>query len=259
MPCLLWAILLWVVPVSTAAAQASDEPGRLLDSDRPEDLIRAAALFEARLADGPESARARVGAATALNRAMAIRTNGNLPLFDGLQDGADHRAVWAELAPRALAHARRAVALEPQSVEAAAALANAYMFHASSLGIVRSILAGASGEYREHAQRLVELDPSYDDGLGDYLLASFYRVAPWPVGDADEALRHYRRAAELSPSSLRNQYGLAVHWAREGQIERARGRFERVVAQPCTEHSERLFCGWMKAEARRALRDLPAH
>jgi tetratricopeptide (TPR) repeat protein len=245
--------------LTVAAASAEDDADRLLASDRPEDLMRAAERFEARLVAGPETAAARVGAATALNRVMAIRTNANLPLFDGLQDGEAERALWSELAPRALDHARRGRALAPGSAEAAAALANAYMFHASSLGIVRSILAGASSEYRQNAQALVELDPRYDDALGDYLLASFYRVAPWPVGDADEALRHYRRAADLQPASLRNQYGLAVHWAREGELPRARGHYERVLEGPCTDGSERLFCGWLKAESQRALRALAAH
>lgn len=257
----LLVLLLLSLSPGRVAAQADAslaEAEQLLASDRPAALLRAAGLFEARLAAGPESARARIGAASALNRVMAVRTHGNLPLFDGLQDGEAERALWSELAPRALAHARRGLALAPESAEAAAALANAYMFHASSLGILRSILAGAAGEYREHAERLAALDPRYDDGLGDYLLASFYRVAPWPVGDAQAALRHYQRAETLSPGSVRNRYGLAVHWAREGDLPRARRAYERVRDEPCTSHSERLFCDWMKAEAQRALRALAA-
>lgn len=208
--------------------------------------------FEARLAADPDDFAALVGAANALNQEMAKRTNGNLPLIDGLQDTDENKALWAELAPRALAHARRAHALRPESVEAAAALANAYMFYASSLGIIRAILAGSAGEYRVHANRLVELDPAYDDGLGDYLLASYYLVAPWPVGDSEEALRHYERAAELSPDSVRNHYGLAVYWAREGDEDRARKHFDRALELPCTEHTERLFCDFMKRESKRA-------
>lgn len=209
------------------------------------------APFERRLAEDPDDFEALVGAAEALNREMATRTNGNLPLVDGLQDTDEHRAIWAELAPRALVHARRAHALRPGSVPAAAALANAYMFYASSLGILSAILKGSAGEYREHARRLIELDPSHEDGLGDYLMASFYLVAPWPIGDADESLRHYERAAGLSPESVRNQYGLAVYWARQGDAKRARGHFDRVLSMPCTAGSERIFCDFMKREARR--------
>jgi len=243
--------------LSPGVARA-DEADRLGASDRVEDLTRAAALYEARLADAPDDVAAHLGAALALNRVMAIRTNGNLPLVEGLQDSDANRALWAELAPRALAHARKAQAAMPGSAEAAAALANAYMFHASSLGILQSILRGASGEYREHATRLVNLDPAYDDGLGDYLLASFYLVAPWPVGDDDAALAHYERALERSPQSVRNHYGLGVYWARENDVSRARLHLERAASLPCTAHSERLFCAWMKDESRRALEAIAA-
>jgi tetratricopeptide (TPR) repeat protein len=211
---------------------------------------------ELRLAEPQADFAALLDAAQALNAEMARLTHGNLPLVDGLQDSDANRAIWVERAPRALFYARRAHALRPDSVEAAAALASAYMFHASSLGILRSILQGASGEYREHARRLVELDAAHDDGLGDYLLASFYLVAPWPIGDADAALAHYRRAEELSPASVRNQYGLGVYWARRRAAERAREHFERAVALPCTVHTERLFCDWMKGESTRVLATL---
>jgi tetratricopeptide (TPR) repeat protein len=189
---------------------------------------------------------------------MAIRTNGNLPLVDGLQDDDANRALWADLGARALAHARAAHALRPESVEAAAALASSYMFYASSLGIIRSIVSGAGGEYKAHAQRLIDLDPKYDDALGASLLANFYLVAPWPVYDRDAALEHFERAAKLAPESVRNQYGLAVFWARDGDAARARGYFERAVAIPCTPHTEKLLCDWIKQTSKRELARLAA-
>ena len=208
----------------------------------------AARAFEQRLLADPSDFEALLGAADALNREMAKRTNGNLPLFDGLQDTAEHRAIWAELAPRALDRARRALALRPDSAAAAAALATAYMFYASSLGIVSAILKGSAGEYREHARRLIALDPTWEAGLGDYLMASFYLVAPWPVGDADESLRHFERALASAPESVRNHYGLGVYWARGGDAERARHHFDRVESLPCTTRAEQLLCDFMKRE-----------
>jgi len=243
--------------VAAGGARAEPPPTRLGLTLRAVGLTGAAllVLVAAARAESAEDFDALLAGATALNREMAARTNGNLPLVDGLQDTDEHKAMWAELAPRALDQARRAEALRPDSAAAAAAVANAYMFYASSLGIVKSILQGASGEYREHARRLIELDPAYDDGLGDYLLASFYLVAPWPLRDREAALRHYRRAEELSPHSVRNHYGLAVYWARVGDLARSRRHFEQVIALPCTAHGESLFCDWMKQEAQRALAD----
>ena len=220
---ILFAIALSFAASPRARAEAArvDEAVWLLESAKAEDAERAAKLYEARAAENPQSYEAQLGAARALTQAMAIRTNGNLPLVDGLQDNEANRKLWADLGKRALDHARAASAMKPQSAEAAATLASSYMFWASSLGIIQSILSGAGTEYRAHAQRLIEIDASYDDALGDALLASFYLVAPWPIGDRDEALSHYERAAQLAPASVRNQYGLGVFWSRSPSRERS--------------------------------------
>jgi tetratricopeptide (TPR) repeat protein len=248
----LFCLALWAGLGATASAR-TDEAQWLMESGKADDALRAAELYEARVAQDPDDFASLLGAAQALTQAMAIRTNGNLPLVDGLQDTEANRALWAELAPRALEHARKAHALRVESIEAASAVATSYMFYSSSLGIVRAILEGSGGEYRANAQRLIDMDPKYDDGLGDTLLANFYLVAPWPIGDDDLALEHFDHAARLTPESVRNQYGLAVYWARQGDEARARRHFQHVVDRPCTKHSERLICDWMKQTAKREL------
>lgn len=245
-------MLLALAPLSGAA---EDEVGRrLLLGNTLADAEQAVKHYEARVAAEPESFAARLGAARALNQVIGIRTNGNLPLFDGLQDSAENKAIWAELAPRALTHARKAHAIRPSSVDAAAILATSYMFYAASQGIVSSILGGNAGEFQTNAQRVIDLDASHDAGLGHTLLAGFYNVAPWPVGDAELALEHYEKALALAPDSVRNQYGLGVYWAREDEPARARPYFERAIAKPCTaSHSEKLLCDFIKQESTRAL------
>ena len=243
---------------AAARAEPADEAAGLVESAKLEDNERAAKIYEALAAQQPDRFDARFGAARALTQVMAIRSNGNLPLVDGLQDTDANRALWADLGPRALEHARAAERLQPQSAAAAALVASAYMFYASSLGIVRSILQGAGNEYQAHAKRLIELDPKYDDALGSSLLANFFLVAPWPIHDRDAALEHFERAAKLAPDSVRNQYGLAVFWARDGDAARSRAHFERVVSLPCTPHAERLLCGWMKETSKRELARLAA-
>jgi tetratricopeptide (TPR) repeat protein len=251
----LLCVVAWLA-VSGAAVADTDEAARLLESTKAADAERAARLYEARVAASPDDYAARLGAAGALTQLLAIRTNGNMPLVDGLQDTDANRALWAEVAPRALEHARAALALRPDSVEAAAAVATAYMFQASSMGIIQSILSGAGGEYRTHAQRVIDLDPHYDDALGDLLLGSFYLVAPWPVGDDDAALEHYEKATSLAPESVRNQYSLGVYWARQDDAARARPHFDRALRMPCTPHAERLFCDWIKETTKGVLAGL---
>ena len=148
--------------------------------------------------------------------------------------------------------------MQPDHVGAAALLASSYMFYASSLGIIRSIVQGAGTEYQEHANRLIELDPKYDDALGATLLASFFLIAPWPVHDRDAALEHFERAAQIAPASVRNQYGLGVFWARDGNPARARPYFERAASLPCTANTERLLCDFLHTTAKRELARLPA-
>lgn len=229
---------------------------RAADAAEAERLLAAAQGFETQLAASPEDFDARLGAARALNQVMAIRTHGNLPRVDGLQDTPDNRALWAELGARALEHARVAEQLRPDSIEAATELAVAYMFYSSSLGILHAILTGAGGEYQQHARRVIELDPAHDDAIGHTLLASFFLVAPWPVRDLDAARDGYERAAALAPASARNQYLLGVYFARAGEPEQARAHLQRAAAMPCTEHSERLFCGWIGQESQRAISGL---
>ncbi len=236
-----------------ASSEPTPEEIVLRESTKLEELERVARVLEARAAKEPANFDLRLGTAVALSQVMAIRSNGNLPLVDGLQDTAANRALWADLGARALEHARAAEKLRPQSVEAAAALATSYMFYVSSLGIIRSIVSGAGGEYRTHAQRLVDLDPKFDDGLGASLLANFYMVAPWPVHDRDVALEQFEKTLKIAPASVRNHYVFAVFWARDGDAARARTHFERTVALPCTANTERLFCDFMKQTARREL------
>jgi hypothetical protein len=244
--------------LTAPALAGADAAAVLRESSSREEMERAAADLEARAAKNPNDYAARLDASIALTQVMAIRTNGNLPLVDGLQDTDANRALWADLGKRALEHARAAEKQKPQAPEAAAALASSYMFYASSLGIIRSILQGAGSEYQVHAKRLIELDPKFDDGLGSSLLANLFMIAPWPVYDRDAALEHFERAAQIAPGSVRNQYGLAVFWARDGDAARARTHFARVVSQPCSANTERLFCDFMKQTARRELARLPA-
>jgi tetratricopeptide (TPR) repeat protein len=250
---LLFVSLLGVTLFCGGVAAEQEDASALLGGTDVAHFARASEIFEERVAVDPNDPTARLGAAIALTQTMAVRTHGNLPLVDGLQDTPANKALWAELAPRALEHAKAALALEPGSAKAATAVATAYMFHASSLGIVSSILSGAAGEYRTHVQRLIDHHPRAEDALGDYMMASFLIVAPWPVSDSDQALVHYQRAAKLAPESVRNQYGFGVYWAREGEPDRARDHFQKAVSMPCTENTERLFCDFMRRTAQREL------
>jgi hypothetical protein len=247
-----WSLGILVLCIGLCAAARSGYASAG-DDTRLDGLATAAARHEALAAEAPEDFGARLGAARALNREMAFRTHGNLPLFDGLQDSGENRALWADLGSRALEHARVAQRIRPTSLDAASQLATAYMFYSSSLGIVKAILKGAGSEYQRHALRVIELDERYDAAVGDTLLAGFFLVAPWPIRDLNESRERYERAARIAPESVRNRYGLAVFSARDGDTETARQQFEEVLAMPCIMDTDTLLCDFMTREARRAL------
>lgn len=92
-------------PVFGAPATAEPAGG---DFER---FLTRAVDFESKRASEPESFDNNLGAASNLNFAMAIPTNGYITLFDGLQDSDDHRAVWSEYGEHALKHARTALRL----------------------------------------------------------------------------------------------------------------------------------------------------
>lgn len=130
--------------------------------------------------------------------------------------------------PEAMEHAedsaRRALELDPTLAEAHGALAAALFFH-------RLDWAGAE----RHAERAVELDPGYPDGV---LLRALLRSA---VGRHDEAIAGARRAARLEPGRLP---GISLAWfyffAR--RFDDAVVEAERILAlQPADEPSHNVL------------------
>jgi tetratricopeptide (TPR) repeat protein len=255
---LLVALAALAIGAADGGTNRLEEARRLAASSDLGDLERAAVLYEARLADDPQDFDALVGAARALNAVMTIRTHANLPLVNGLQDTEENRALWKDIGGRAVDYARRAQEQQPDSVDASAERAKAFMYYVSSMGIIKSIVTGAGIAYLDHAAKLRELDAHYDSGLGDYLLGAFWMVAPPPLRNLDRSLSYYERAAGLAPSSVRNQFGLGVYWARREEPVRARSHFEKAVALPCVAGTESLVCDWLKDEARRSVERLRA-
>lgn len=129
-----------------------------------------------------------------------------------------------EAMERVEASARRALELDPTLAEAHGALAAALFFH-------RLDWAGAE----RHAERAVELDPRYPDGV---LLRALLRST---VGRHDEAIAGARRAAALEPGRLP---GISLAWfyffAR--RFDDAVAEAERILAlQPADEPSHNVL------------------
>jgi len=203
------------------------------------------------LAAAPEDAERQLALADALNCVMRIRTNGNALLVDGRSDTPEHRAVWRAMAPEAVRLARAGRATRPDDARALSIYAEAYMFDASSQGIVEAIVKGAATEYKRNAQEWIDRHPRYENGGGYVHLGAFYFVAPWPLADPERGLALLEQAVTIAPTSRRNRYFAGVGAYRMEDYARAATHFEAAAAGTCTTPSELDLCAFVTAESAR--------
>jgi len=170
----------------------------------------SAGTFRAAVENRPEDALLRLQLADALNCIMRIKTNGNMLLISGTQDSKSNIKVWKEVGPEAWDNANRALAALPKNPQAASVYADAFQYMSSAHGILRQALTGGGREFLRNAQRMQEVGPDEEGGLGFIFEGCFYIAAPWPLRDLKRALRLMRRAL-AQKKCKRNYYyvGLA--------------------------------------------------
>jgi tetratricopeptide (TPR) repeat protein len=214
---------------------------------------RAVESYRLALAAAPDDPELQLKLADALNCVMRIRTNGNALLVEGRSDTPDHRAIWKATAPEAVRLARSGRARRADDAWALSIYSEAYMFEASSQGIIEAILKGAAGEYKRNAQALIDHHPRYENGGGYLHLGSFYFVAPWPLADPEKGLALLEQAIAVAPHSRRNHYFAGVGAFRLEKYPRAAAHFEAVHTGTCVTPTERDFCDFVTAESARLL------
>ena len=219
-------------------------------------LKKGADAFEKALQARPGDVEASLAAADAWIRLMRVQSGGAHLRFDGPNDTPPHRRIWKKWSPRALELTRYCLAQRPKDIWARALYAEAYMYKSASSGIIDAILDGAAKEYLNNADQLIKTTPPYDLASGHVYKASFYTIAPWPISDADKSIAHARKAAQLFPKSVRNNYVLGVVAYRQENMEEAKSALQKSLAGRCTAPSEKDLCGWFRREARRALDSL---
>lgn len=202
-------------------------------------------------ADVLEKAGDHLRCAEAVNHYMRIATKGNTITIEGPLDTTEHKRIWGEFGGRALHHARLALEAQPNDARAAAAYADAYMFHGSSKGLVSQALSGAGKQFLKNAKRLQSIDHKYDAGLGYTLEGCFHHLAPWPLHSPAKAKATLLKAVQVSPSR-RNHYHYGVVSYCYGDYATAVRAFESAIK--CTPRGNECdFADFMRAEAQRAL------
>lgn len=81
-------------------------------------------------------------------------------------------------------------------------------------GIIAAARAGVADKLKESAEKIIEIDPSYEQGAGYYLLGIIHYKTPripfiltWP--DNEKAVTNLRKALELNPRRLSVRVALA--------------------------------------------------
>lgn len=161
-------------------------------------------------------------------------------------DAADP-AEKKRLCVAALGYADRAVKLQPDNAVNQLSLAISY----GKLGLYSDIRTRIeySRLVRQHAERALALNPDYDYahhvlGRWNYEVASLGAGTRFivkliygglPAASLAEALRHLRRAVELSPKDPAHRAELGFALLADGQRDAARAAFEQALALPARE------------------------
>ncbi len=199
----------------------------------------------------PDDASVQLELADALNTVMRIKTNANALVIDGTLDTPSNKKVWKSVGDEALPLAKSAYSNLPGEVRALAVYADAFMFSASSKGIVKQALSGTAKEYKRIANELRK-HPEWDGAVGLVFLGGLYNVAPWPVGNKQEARKLLSEAAEIAPTR-RNLYYVGVNAYQLGEMERASSYFERALGAACGSDTEADFGDFLLDESRKGL------
>ncbi|HEU4517706.1 MAG TPA: tetratricopeptide repeat protein, partial [Steroidobacteraceae bacterium] len=123
---------------------------------------------------------------------------------------------------RSVSYYKQALAVDPAYAKAWAALAGAYSLLAYEGRMPRREALEAQGEA---ARKAVDLDPYLASGHAR--LAQYY----WDTGDRPNSYRIFDRAIELDPNDLLVLTLAAGIAMRNGQIDEAIGRYDRLVAR----------------------------
>lgn len=126
-------------------------------------------------------------------------------------------------------HAKKAVALEPNKVEGHYWLG----VNDGSYGQVKGVLKSLSlvGPIKEEMNKVLAIDPAYDDGGADLVLGRMYFELPGLFGGSNQkSLEHLLKSRDLGPRVPLTRVYLADTYLALGDVAKARAELEFAVA-----------------------------
>ena len=117
---------------------------------------------------------------------------------------------------------------------------------------MRQALTGAGNEYTKLANVLVSKYERSEGGVGHCYLGGFYAIAPWPLGNANRALKEMSAALAIEPKSRRNNYYVCLLHYKAGDKQKAAKQCEAALRASCL-GSEQDYCDFLTGEVKRIL------
>lgn len=159
----------------------------------PGPIAKAVAAYDQVLAEDPDS----VEAAWKLMRAL---------YFQGTFVDMEKETAKA-IFKRGTEVGEHALTLAPDSVQVHFWLAVHWGRFGELYGILASAREGVAEKIRDHAQKVIDLDPSYDMAGGYRILGRLHQQAPWVVfwASDEEGLRLLEKANQIDPVFVLNR------------------------------------------------------
>lgn len=208
-----------------------------------ENCQRAIKGYERLLRASPDNLELLVKLSDAYITIIDIKTHALIEEKD------EYKPILSKYGKTAYDYAEKALKIDPDCKEAVAAALVSYGYYSSSFGIVKAIFKGSAGHYKDLANRLIEIDDTYESALGYRSLGKLYEVAPWPVGSSRKALKYFKKAVATDPSSLYSHYYLGLLYFKKDKFDLAKKEFGMVVNNPAPV-SEAYFIREYKERAR---------
>lgn len=159
------------------------------------------------------------------------------------------------LAPfeKAVEAAKKAVAINPNSVAGHYWLGVAYGSFGKAKGIMKSL--SLVDPIKEEMAFVIKHDPNYEAGGPYRVLGRLYFKLPGLMGgDNDKAIENLKTAVQKGPQRWLNHIYLAEVYLKKDKKAEAKALLEQVVAGPAEPGLEPEYADW-KAEAQKLMKD----
>ncbi len=195
---------------------------KLMENKTIENCEKAIEGLKALLKDDPDNYEILYKLANAHTAIIDIKTSALRVEKD------EFKPILKKLGTIANNYAKKAYEIKPKDKDVVAACLVSYGYLSASYGIVKAVLKGAAGHYKDLANELIAIDDKHLGALGYRMLAKLYHVAPWPVGSKKKAILFFKKAIETDNAALYSHYYLGLIYYQSKKYELSKEQFKFV-------------------------------